>query len=93
MYLERWSHILVLEADLPILQALLFSRRLYLPWLSDEQRAMVERLAGSGLLTVDNQQVRLSERGYRVAFAEPWYVGGGVAFFWHEQVPVVPNSR
>lgn len=61
---------------LPMVRTLLFSRCVHLPWLSEEQRTTVDRLAGSGLVSLENSQGRLTERGYRLAFAEPWYAGG-----------------
>ncbi|WP_255378448.1 hypothetical protein [Planctomyces sp. SH-PL14] len=42
-------------------------------------------------MSLENSQGRLTERGYRLAFAEPWYAGGGVAFFWCEQMVFEPR--
>ncbi|AMV21811.1 hypothetical protein [Planctomyces sp. SH-PL14] len=86
MSVEFWSHVLVLESDLPMLRMLLCSPRVHMPWLSDEQRSMVSRLADAGLAKIEYSRASLSERGYRFSFAHPWYVGGGVAFFWHEDL-------
>ncbi|AMV21743.1 hypothetical protein VT03_27830 [Planctomyces sp. SH-PL14] len=76
---------------LPMVRTLLFSRCVHLRRLSEEQRTTVDRLAGSGLVSLENSQGRLTERGYRLAFAEPWYAGGGVAFFWCEQMVFEPR--
>lgn len=85
MPFECWSHVPVLEADRQLLRTLLFLGYAHLPWLTDEERAAIDRLASSGLVTIEFAKARLTERGYRLAFAEPWYVGGGVAFYWYQR--------
>lgn len=86
MPFESWSHIVVLEADRRLLRTLLFSGYAQLHWLRDEEREGVDRLASSGLVTIEYAKARVTERGYRLAFVEPWYVGGGVSFYWYERV-------